>query len=281
VTAGIPQNRDDAVVAGFGAEWSAFDQSQLSDAERRELFEQYFSVFPWDRLSARAVGADIGCGSGRWAACVAPRVGLLHCIDPSSEALDVARRNLADEPAARFHLAGVGELPLEAESLDFAYSLGVLHHVPDTQAALRACAAVLKPAAPFLVYLYYAFDNQPAWYRSIWMVSDRLRRIVACLPFSLRLLLTGIVAAAVYLPLARLARLLEALGRDVRAVPLSYYRRRSFYVMRNDALDRFGTRLEQRFTRRQITHMLEEAGFGDVTFGEGPPYWTALAWRRP
>jgi SAM-dependent methyltransferase len=191
----------------------------------------------------------------------------------------VARRNLVDHPAAVLHLAGVSELPLEPESLDFAYSLGVLHHVPDTGAALRACAEVLKPGAPFLVYLYYAFDNRPTWFRTLWAVTDAIRRVVARLPFRARLVLTTVLATLVYLPLARLARLLEVLGRDVEAIPLAYYRRRSFYVMRNDALDRFGTRLEQRFTREQIRSMLTDSGFHDVRFAQGPPYWTAVARR--
>jgi SAM-dependent methyltransferase len=273
-------NRNDAVVAGFGDEWATFDQSELAEAERAEVFEQYFGDFPWDRLAANAVGADIGCGSGRWAACVAPRVGTLHCIDPSEAALEVARRNLSGAPGAVFHLAGVGELPVAPRSLDFAYSLGVLHHVPDTAAAVRACAEVLKPGAPFLLYLYYAFDNQPAWYRSVWQASDALRRVIARLPFRARLAATGVIAALVYLPLARLARLGEALGRDVTSVPLAYYRKRSFYIMRNDALDRFGTRLEQRFTQEQIRSMLADAGFEDIRFGSGPPYWTAVATRR-
>ena len=42
----------------------------------------------------------------------------------------------------------------------------------------------------------------------------------------------------------------ERLGTDVRHFPLSAYRDRSFYTMRTDALDRFGTRLERRFSRR-------------------------------
>jgi hypothetical protein len=49
--------------------------------------------------------------------------------------------------------------------------------------------------------------------------------------------------------------------------------------MRNDALDRFGTRLEQRFSRAQIKDMLERAGLERVTFREGPPYWCALGYR--
>jgi 2-polyprenyl-3-methyl-5-hydroxy-6-metoxy-1,4-benzoquinol methylase len=32
--------------------------------------------------------------------------------------------------------------------------LGVLHHIPDTAAAMRDCVRKLKLGAPFLFYLY-------------------------------------------------------------------------------------------------------------------------------
>jgi hypothetical protein len=55
------------------------------------------------------------------------------------------------------------------------------------------------------------------------------------------------------------------LGLLQRSWPLAFYRRRSFYVMRTDAFDRFCTRLEQRFTRMQITDMLRAADFDDTS----------------
>src|SRR5271169_5493447 len=82
-------NLDHAVVEGFGQEWSRFDQSGIAQAELQALFNEYFSVFPWADLPPGAVGFDLGCGSGRWAQFVAPRVGQLHCIDASSAALEV------------------------------------------------------------------------------------------------------------------------------------------------------------------------------------------------
>jgi len=42
------------------------DQSELSEGEKRAIFQQYFLIFPWDELPRSAVGADIGSGSGRW-----------------------------------------------------------------------------------------------------------------------------------------------------------------------------------------------------------------------
>ena len=82
------------------------------------------------------MGFDAGCGSGRWAALVAPRVGHLHCVDASSDALSVARRKLAGLSNVSFHDAPVDAMPLPDSSMDFGYSLGVLHHIPDTPAGL-------------------------------------------------------------------------------------------------------------------------------------------------
>jgi SAM-dependent methyltransferase len=268
-------NIDLKTVQGFGEEWDAYDQSALSGDELATLFDWYFRIFPWDALPAQAEGFDLGCGSGRWAAVVAPRVGTLHCIDPAEQALAVARRRLAERANVRFHEAGVDDIPLADASQDFGYSLGVLHHIPDTLAALKACTAKLKPGAPFLLYLYYRFDNQPAWFRALWQASDVARRGIARLPFPARKAVTSGIAAGVYLPLARGAKLAEKAGVPVGAWPLSGYRDTSFYTMRTDALDRFGTRLEQRFTRAEIAAMMQAAGLRDVVFSDTIPFWVA------
>jgi ubiquinone/menaquinone biosynthesis C-methylase UbiE len=276
----VAANADPDVIAGFGDEWGRFDQSRLAERERRELFDAYFAIFPWERVGPASVGFDLGCGSGRWAALVAPRVGHLHCIDPAEGALDVARRNLAGAPNVSFHLADADTVPLDDASVDFGYSLGVLHHVPDTRAALAAAVRKLKPGAPFLLYLYYAFDNRPSWFRRVWRVSEAGRFVVSRAPHPVRYAMSQAIAAGVYWPLARLARAAERAGADVEAFPLAAYRRRSFYVMRTDALDRFGTRLEQRFTRTEIEVMMRSAGLDDIRFHSAAPFWCAVGIRR-
>lgn len=274
------QNLDAATVAGFGDEWSRFSFAGEDGRELDAIFAQYFSIFPWQSLPAGAVGADIGAGSGRWAARVAPRVGKLHVVDASADALAVARRNLATASNVEFHHASVDQIPLASGSLDFAYSLGVLHHVPDTLSALRSSVSLLKVGAPFLLYLYYALDGRPLHYRLMFQAANGLRRGVSLLPHGLRFGVSQVLAASVYWPLARGARAAAALGADVSGWPLSYYRDRSFYVMRNDALDRFGTRLEQRFTRQQIGTMMQEAGLERVAFRDAAPYWCAVGFRK-
>ena len=269
-------NIDTKTVTGFGDEWSRFDQAGLDHRELVEQFERYFAVFPWEELPANSVGFDLGCGSGRWAKLVAPRVGRLHCVDASSAALEVARGNLAGFPNVEFHNASVADIPFADGSMDFAYSLGVLHHVPDTTAGIASCVSKLKRGAPFLLYLYYAFDNRPSWYRAMWRASDVLRRVISSMPSGLKHLVTDLIAALVYFPLATVSRLAERAGMNVGSFPLSTYRRHSFYTMRTDSLDRFGTRLEQRFTRVEIESMMRAAGLEKIRFSNEEPYWCAV-----
>lgn len=270
------ENIDPEVVSDFGAEWARFDQAGMGEAETQALFDRYFAVFPWETLPKDAVGFDLGCGSGRWARLASRRVGTLHCIDPAEAALAVARNKLKDQPNAVFHHAGVSAIPLADGSMDFGYSLGVLHHVPDTAAGIASCVAKLKPGAPMLLYLYYALDGKPWWFRAIWGASDLVRKVISASPRPIKFAACQVIAALVYWPLARLAGLLEKAGAKVDNLPLSDYRHMSFYSMRTDALDRFGTRLEQRFTRAQIDAMMRAAGLRDIRFLEGPPFWCAV-----
>lgn len=267
---------DAATVEGFGYEWTKFDQSPDQAPELEGLFEQYFALFPWDALPEGAVGFDLGCGSGRWARLAALRVGRLVCVDASADALKVAGRNA---PGCPIVLASAGALPVRDASMDFGYSLGVLHHIPEPLRGLSDAVQALKPGAPFLVYLYYAFDNRPPWFRAVWKGTDMVRKAVSRQPPRVRYALSQALAVSVYLPLARLAAFLESKGRNVETMPLTAYRHRSLYSMRTDALDRFGTRLEHRFTKLEVVALMERAGLERISVSDDMPYWCAVGYK--
>lgn len=274
-------NIDKRTAAAFDSIWKrtgAGDDEQSLELESLRAFETFFSIFPMDRLDG-AEGFDLGCGGGRIARHVAPRAGILHCIDPSPAALSAARAALGSSRNVRFHQAAVDAIPLAAESQDFGYSLGVLHHVPDVEAGLRSCVAKLKVGAPFLLYLYYRFDNRPAWFRGLWRLSDLARRLVSRLPFTLRRWTSDAIAATVYWPLSRSARLLERRGFNVADFPLSYYRNCDWATLRSDSLDRFGTATEHRFTKSEMAEMMRRSGLRDIRFRDGPPHWVAIGYK--
>ena len=99
------------------------------------------------------------------------------------------------------------------------------------------------------------------------------------MPYKLRYVSSQIISIIVYLPLARFALFLEKLNFNVSNFPLSSYKNLSFYTMRTDALDRFGTRLEQRFTRKEIKNMMRNAGLENIEFSNSKPFWVAVGYK--
>ena len=273
------KNIDKKVVRDFGKEWKAFNHKHIANSLLDSAFDSYFHIFPFKNLKDKE-GFDMGCGSGRWAKFVAPKVGFLNCIDPSNDAMQEAMDNMSNFQNCSFECADVENNSLKDESQDFGYSLGVLHHIPDTALALKSCSKKLKSGSPFLLYLYYRFDNKPRSYYLLWKTSDFARNLICRLPFPIKFLISQLIALLIYFPLARGAFLLEKLGLDVSNFPLTWYRNEPFYIMRTDSLDRFGTRLEQRFTKEEISKMLVDAGFERIEFSEREPFWTALSYKK-
>lgn len=272
-------NKDDEVIEDFGDEWKKFDYLVVDKEKLKNNFDEYFKIFPWHLLSSDAAGFDMGCGSGRWAQFVAPRVGLLNCIEPS-KAILVAERNLASYKNIKFYQETTENCSVINGSQDFGYCLGVLHHIPNTQEALNDCTKLLKKGAPILLYLYYNFENKPGWYRSIWKISNILRKAISSAPKPVKNFFCASIAVTIYFPLSRSAKMFEWLGFNVENIPLSDYRNKPFYQLSNDALDRFGTRLEQRFSKTSITDMLIKAGCERIEFSNARPFWCCVAIKK-
>ena len=160
-------------------------------------------------------------------------------------------------------------------------SIGVLHHIPDTPKALSDCVKKIKIGGYFYVYLYYALDNRGFLFRSIFFFANLLRKIISSFSPGLKEFFCDIIAVLVYMPVVLLGRFIKWLGlkKLASAMPLSSYHDRSFFVIRNDALDRFGTKLEQRFSKEQVKDMMLQAGLDEIRISENAPYWHAIGKR--
>ena len=272
------QNLDQQVIDSFGYEWAAFDYSESeSDEALDKQFLAYCAPIDLDQFNAdSSVAADFGAGSGRWAARLVPHFSLIYALEPSDGANKVLRIKFKNETQMRILQETVGANSIPSESLDLAMSLGVLHHIPDTGLAIRDVSSKIKSGGFFLCYLYYKLENKPFFYRGLFWASNSLRWVISRLPYAMRRLITQIIAGTIYLPLARTSKLLGSRGKDVSNFPLHHYANMPFVMLQNDALDRFGTRLEQRFSKKEITEMLGKAGFdlSTLKFSEVEPFWT-------
>lgn len=268
-------NFDDNTVESFGAEWKRFDQTNLRHEELQAIFEDYFDIVPAVAFNNESMVADIGCGSGRWASIIAPKVGKLICFEPSN-ALEIAKANLEKYKNVELKKSRVDELNDYFESFDFIYSLGVVHHIPDTPKAIVDCVKTVKPGGYCLFYIYYALDNRPFWFRGIWRLSNIIRKFVSTRSDLSKNLLCDLIAFTVYLPLKLINSIVNFFGIEFRNIPLSYYSDKSILTLRTDARDRFGTPLEQRFNKNQIQKMLVEAGLKEIKFSDKEPYWCVI-----
>jgi SAM-dependent methyltransferase len=240
-------NIDPETVKAFGEEWSKFNS--FSDQEIDDIATQhYFDIVELDWIKDKQV-LDVGCGTGRWTKYVAKYAAHVDAVDPS-KAIEAASNLLACCNNVRLSRTAVDHLPFADSSFDFVFSLGVLHHIPDTQLAMDKCVSKLKPGGYFLVYLYYKFDNKGFLFKTVFLLSDLVRRGLSKLPDAIKNFICDVIAVTIYLPLVFIGNCLKSLGfkDQAKKLPLHFYTDKTFNVIRNDSRDRFGTPLEQRFT---------------------------------
>ena len=154
--------------ASFGFQWHRYQRTQLDHDEVRESESHFLAktaLRPED-LKGKLV-LDVGCGMGRFAE-VATRWGARVVGVDLSAAAEVAAKNLAERDFVAFQ-ADVFALPFALESFDIIYSIGVLHHTPDCEAAVKTLDKYLKPGGLLVVWLYSGYNK---WYR----FSDFWRR---------------------------------------------------------------------------------------------------------
>lgn len=152
---GIPRFVEgDSYVSTFSFEWKRWQRTQLDTASRRtsELtFTNSTGKQPHE-LAGKLV-LDAGCGAGRYMD-VAARAGAEVVGVDLSFAVDVARKNLAAFPRCHFVQADLSRLPFRRECFDFVYSIGVLHHTPDTHASFSSLVRTIRPGGGIAIWVY-------------------------------------------------------------------------------------------------------------------------------
>jgi SAM-dependent methyltransferase/uncharacterized protein YbaR (Trm112 family) len=263
------------VIAGFDDEWHRF--RDVGTADQSQIFDLYFDLVPASCFASELIVLDAGSGAGRWAYQVAQRGPRVIAIDVG-RSVEVARANTPPDRVACIQ-ADVSALPFAPGAVDWAYSLGVLHHTESPERGLANIVSAVRPGGIVLLYLYYALDRRGLAFRALYHLVDLVRRVLSRQPRAVTRAVATVVATSVYWPLARSAALLERVGAGSLAarLPLSFYRHLSFATMQNDSLDRFGTRLERRYSQAQMITLMRRAGLVDPIISASPPWWHGTA----
>jgi uncharacterized protein YbaR (Trm112 family) len=197
----------------FGYEWNLFWEFEF--AEEVASLKTWFRPRRLEDLAGLAV-LEAGCGMGRHAR-IATHYGVNMLIGLDlGTAVEAAFRNTRELPAVCIVQGDIYYPPLKRRSFDTAYSLGVLHHVPDPGRGFRAIAATVKDDGWIQVWVYGREGNG-------WLVHvvNPIRRVSSRMPLRLLRLLSLLVAV----PLLLCARSLYWIPWLGRRLPYANYMR--------------------------------------------------------
>jgi len=198
ITRGIPrfaqlaevESDKQATAVNFGWQWQHFTED---DTRYAEQFLGWIAPVTPEFFRGKVV-LEGGCGKGRHTQ-LAARWGAQEVIGIDlSAAVETAFAATRSLPNAHIVQADIYRLPL-ARKFDYAFSVGVLHHLPDPRGGFMSLASKLKPGGYLSAWIYGAENNE--WITR-WVNPVR-ERITSRLDKQVLLQLSKIPAACMYL----------------------------------------------------------------------------------
>jgi len=253
----------------FGYQWQAYPRTQLMPEVSERHFRKKTGLREED-LQGKLV-LDVGCGTGRFAD-VATRWGAKVVGIDLSQACEVAARNLAGREFVAMQ-ADVFALPFSPETFDCIYSIGVLHHTPNCEAAFKLLPQYLKPGGRIGIWLYSAYNG---WYR----FSDQYRKITHRIPIQHLHSFLRVAVPSSYWTQRGLRRF-PIVGKPLASVvnqvfPISPMPNPQLRIL--DTLDWYSPKYQSKHTYEQVYRWLEACGLNELRIGEVP---VSISGRKP
>ncbi len=253
IVRGIPRFvASDGYAANFGFEWNLHSKTQLDSASSRESEESFGEKtgFTPDDLNGKLV-LDVGCGMGRFSDVASRWGGIVVGIDLTS-AVDAAYSNLKTRDNVHLAQADVFHLPFREQTFDYIFSIGVIHHTPNTRAAFDRLPRLLKPGGRIAIWVYSTL--MLSWCRT----SDVYRRLTTRLP---KRVLYALCHVAI--PWYHLNRI-RGIGRITRRIlPTSTHANREWRVL--DTFDWYSPTYQWKHSETELHDWFKSHGLTAVT----------------
>jgi len=255
--------------AAFGYQWKHF--AALNERYRKQFLDWIRPVEP-SFFKGKAV-LEGGCGKGRHTALAADFGATDVVAMDLSEAVDVAFANTGRHPSVHIVQADLNHPPVK-RVFDYAFSIGVLHHLPDPERGFRALTEKVKPGGAMSAWVYGREGN--GWI--VRVVSPLRERITSRLPRPvlqpLAALLTAPMFVAtrfVYRPAGRTA----LAGKLPYASYLEYIADFSFREQRTIVFDHLVPPIAHYLRRDEFAAWFDRASLADVVI----EHHNANSWR--
>jgi SAM-dependent methyltransferase len=258
ITKGVPRFvPQDAYAESFGYQWNWFRTVQLDSINKTSESEEALrGVTGWCDQEYRGCRMlDAGVGAGRFADRASIKGAEVFGVDLTM-AVDAAFRNIGRRPNVHLFQADIFALPFREATFDLAYSIGVLHHTPDPQAAFARVASTVKPGGKFAIYMY-------ARYGPSHRASDAIRKVTTRLPLRVMWALSTVA-----IPLYYVYRI-PVVGKAFRlAAPISMEPEARWRWL--DTFDWYTPKYQFKYLYPEIFRWFRDNGFHDVEIFDGP-----------
>ncbi len=238
----------------FGAQWLVFDHVQPH--HERQFLDWIAPVTP--EFVRGQVALEGGCGKGRHTRLVG-EWGAKDVIGVDlSVAVEAAYRNTRDLPNVHIIQADIYRLPLKP-CFDYAFSVGVLHHLPDPRRGFNSLVKHVKPGGAISAWVYGRENN--GWI--VRFVNPLRQRFTSKLPPRLLYLLSYLPAAILY---AMLKLIYAPLGQTgiarflFYASYLSYIAKFPFREIHNIVHDHLTAPVAFYVSREEFAAWFDQAG---------------------
>jgi SAM-dependent methyltransferase/uncharacterized protein YbaR (Trm112 family) len=244
----------------FGYQWTVFSEMVV---DFRQNFLQY--IAPVDEgFFPGKLGLDLGCGFGRHIYNAAKFGAEMVGVD-ISEAIESTRVNTQGMPNVHLVQADVYHLPFRPGVFDFAYSIGVLHHLPEPETAFQRVVSLVRPGGSVFIWVY---SNSR---RFVNIVLEGARAVTTRSPKPVQQFLSFAAASidwAGFIVPYRVASKLPVIGpltRKYGFARLKVYSEYPFQVVYADWFDRLAAPIRFYYDDRAMRGWLERAHLGRTT----------------
>jgi ubiquinone/menaquinone biosynthesis C-methylase UbiE len=255
--------KNDGYCDNFSFQWKHWKRLQFQDNNIGSAMEKHTKKMfkSLTKLSSKKIKdkivLDIGCGAGRFSD-VALHLGAKVIALDFSFSIDIAKDNfLNNRKKILFIQADAYNMPFRNNSVDYAFSIGVLHHTPNPILGVKEAYRVLRKRGEFSISVYadksfYTFINVRIWN----YIFKTLKPILSFYPPLLYSYIFGFMAhflAKIWIPLSYPLRVFfpTAILQDYRWSIL-------------DTFDALTTNYQSGHTPDQIKNWFKEAKFHKI-----------------
>jgi uncharacterized protein YbaR (Trm112 family)/ubiquinone/menaquinone biosynthesis C-methylase UbiE len=269
--------------SSFGRQWNAFARSQIDGPAYGESALRFDSEIGWDAdmLEGKTI-VEIGSGAGRFVDVLAKRGPRMVIGLDITDAVDAAARNVTYDNV-QFVQADVFESPIRGGMVDFAYSIGVLHHTPDPRGAFDRMVEMVRIDGNVGLSLYeISLHNRPnrnsfkvvtnelVWALNLWR-CELFRTVTTRVPHGVMIAYCKTVIPILHvlnkIPVLRLARY---------GLPSTCYRDLPVIWSMVDTMDTYSTKIVHQYRAKDVFQWFRSTGLREITLMNSRPGWVSI-----